>query len=361
MKTNLLIISIVTLAFLSSCDHKAELTSVVYEDGAIDKTIVLTKVDSSHIKENYFGISPQSGWDVDVRRVESEDNDVSNVDKKKTDMQITFTKHFASVAAMNEELNKNADTLFQIDAKFEKQFRWFYTYLNYSETYKAADRFRVIKQSDYFTSEEYAFIDRMPARGSRVSPADSLYAESLNKKIFDHYSMDGIIAEHFEFMRESFIKYNMGDDALKKLEESRPGIVEILTESDNDQGDDAVPTDDDLILLDLIDSLVVPLPRPEMDADYIKFNDEFEKRLNFMSWVSDGTFTQHIEMPWAVVENNADSVAGNRLTWEPPIMKFLLSDYTMRATSRKMNTWAVILSGLIVLSTLLLYVRSRKK
>ncbi|MCA6074260.1 hypothetical protein [Fulvivirga sedimenti] len=372
MKINrLLIPAIIALFILSGCDHRAELISVVHEDGSIDKSIILTEVDSSHINENYFGISPKTGWAVEVKRVESLDDDENEEPlqdlrdsvqtEKKTDMQIIFTKSFPSVESMNAELNQPVDTLFQVEAKFEKRFRWFYTYLDYSETYRAADRFRVVKQADFFTKEEYEFIQRLPARGKKVSAADSLYAEALNKKIFDEYSMEGIIEEHFQFMRESIVKYNLGDDAVKKLEDSRPGIVEILTESDDEQGDDLVPTDDDLYLLELVDSLVVPLPRPQMDADYIKFNDEFEKRLNFMSWVSDGTFTQRIEMPWELVENNADSVDGNRLTWEPPLMRFLLTDYTMQATSRKMNLWAVIVSGLIVILTLILYVRSGKK
>jgi hypothetical protein len=377
MKINkLLIPAIVAISILSGCDHRAELISVVHEDGSIDKSIILTEVDSSHIKENYFGISPETGWAVEVKRVESQD-DVENDEplwdmkdsvrtekKKKTDMQIIFTKHFPSVESMNSELNQPVDTLFQVEAIFKKKFRWFYTYLDYSETYRAADRFGVINQADYFTKEEYEFIERLPARGKKVSGADSLYAEALNKKIFDEYSMEGIIEEHFQFMRESILKYDLGEEALEKLEEQRPVIVEILTdegEGEEEGVGEEFLMEDDLLILELVDSLVVPLPRPQIDEDYLAFNEAFEKRLNFMSWVSDGTFTQHIEMPWELVENNADSVDGNRLTWEPPLMRFLLTDYTMQATSRKMNLWAVIVSGLIVIITLILYVRSGKK
>jgi hypothetical protein len=64
-------------------------------------------------------------------------------------------------------------------------------------------------------------------------------------------------------------------------------------------------------------------------------------------------------MPWTVVRTNADSVAGNKLFWNPPALKFLLKDYTLYAEARRMNYSIVALSGFIILLTLYLFIRRR--
>ena len=338
---------------LSGCDHSVETTTVVHEDGSLSKTIMLTGVDSSQVSENYLGISPETGWDHTLSRVPDKDGDG-------TDLRITFTKEFPDVDAVNAELNRDTDTLFQTETQLQKKFRWFYTYLEYSETYRKADRFRKTDPSTYFTPEEFAFIERMPARGSKVSESDSLFAEELNKKIFDVYSMEAILDEHFDYIENSLDNYGLPDRAKEKLKEMRPEFVKILTDEDGDD-DSPFPEQDELALLNLVDSLVTPLPRPQIDEEYLTFSAEFDKRLNFMSWVSDGTFTNHVEMPWTIVETNADSIAGNRMTWEPPLMKFLITDYTMYATSRKMNVWAIAISAIFIIATLIMLIFGRKK
>jgi hypothetical protein len=274
-----------------------------------------------------------------------------------TDLRITFSKSFSSVEEVNEALNRDTDTLFRVQSEFQKKFRWFYTYLSYSETILQTDRFRNIDQRQYFTPEEYEFIERLPARGSKISQADSIFTENLNEKIFDEYTVEGAVAEHFNFMEERFREYGFPESTVKTLEDRREELVRILIDSEDDDAFSAL--DEELLFVDLIDSLIVELPRPEIDEAYLEFNNSFEKRLNYMSWVSDGTFTNQIKMPWSVVHSNADSIEGNTLIWKPLTMKFLLTDYKMEAESRRMNTWAVIVSLLILLFTIFLFVRRK--
>jgi hypothetical protein len=65
-------------------------------------------------------------------------------------------------------------------------------------------------------------------------------------------------------------------------------------------------------------------------------------------------------MPWAVVESNADSVVNNRLFWRPPVVKFLLSDYSMTATARRMNILPVAVSAVVVFLTIGLFLYRKK-
>ena len=117
--------------------------------------------------------------------------------------------------------------------------------------------------------------------------------------------------------------------------------------------------DDDL--LSLVDRLKIPLPEAARVA-VRKKSSEMERRLNFISEAYSAKFTHSILLPWTVVSSNADSVKNNRLFWQPPVIKFLLKDYTMTARARKMNVWAVALSAAVVLITVgLFFFRNRSR
>jgi hypothetical protein len=60
-------------------------------------------------------------------------------------------------------------------------------------------------------------------------------------------------------------------------------------------------------------------------------------------------------VPWTVANTNADSVNNNTLYWNPPVIKFLLQDYTMTARARKMNVWTAVIAAAVLLSTLILF------
>jgi len=108
------------------------------------------------------------------------------------------------------------------------------------------------------------------------------------------------------------------------------------------------------------DFLKIPLS-PEAREDIRLKSKEVERRINFVSEASSGKFTHNILMPWTVVDTNADSVSNHSLYWHPPVVKFLLTDYTMTARSRKMNVWAVAVSGVVVVLTVGLFFMRRKR
>ena len=104
------------------------------------------------------------------------------------------------------------------------------------------------------------------------------------------------------------------------------------------------------------------IPPSAMDTTaFGRLNKESEKTLDFMSSAAEGKFVHSIQMPWTVIEHNADSIQGKTLTWSPPVVKFMLKPYTMTAVSRQINYWAVILSATVVFLTILAFIRTKKK
>src|SRR6267142_7081160 len=201
------LIVLALLLVLSSCEQKIKVASVVHPDGSIDRSIVLSDADSDKIDRNIFGASIAKGWETSIEAVQHKGEADKDSKKKIT---ISFRKHFASTTAANAEMNADSDTLFRIRSVFEKRFRWFYTYLTYSDTYISLNHFRKVPQEDYFTREDYAFIERLPAEGQSISRADSLYLSALNTKIFDQFATRALFEEYFEVLVQVAQKNKLG-------------------------------------------------------------------------------------------------------------------------------------------------------
>jgi hypothetical protein len=332
MKTIVYLFTASILFLFTACDHEVEMNSIVNENGSIHKTILLKDASQNDMKVNYFNASEETGWKVTVVPQSPETN--------KNKMSLLFEQDFVSDEAFNEALNARADTLFRIEANFTKQFRWFYTYIHYSETYKAIDRLTHIDASQYFTEEDYHFINRLPAEGAPISMADSLYAEMLNKKILENYAMRGIFEDHMSFFLKKIDDYEMDPSWKDTLEVHKEYLFDYIIKRDD--------IDEDFMLT-VTDTLKIPYPIERLKEDFEPELDRIEKDLNFMSWAADGIFTNRIEMPWKVTDTNADSISGNTLIWQPAKLKYMIQDYTMYVSTRKMNYWTVILSALLVL------------
>lgn len=326
---------------LSSCEHAVQVKSVVHEDGSIDRSVILLKADSNAVEDNMFGIRAAQGWDVSV------DADTSTKENKK---MIVFQKHFASCDEVNTLMDSDMDTLFRIQSSFEKQFRWFYTYMTYADTYRAINRFSTPDIADFFTAEDFSFIDRLPAEGQPITHADSIYLSRLNEKIYDIYAARGYYDLYYEAMMEAARKSAWEPKWLDTLSRHRENLFRYLMEHDNDF--------DENFMVKFVDSLKLPVS-PQLVEEYEKLKAPVDAKIGFMSVAGEGEYAHSIEVPWTVIRTNADSVSGNTLYWNPPVVRFLLRDYTMYAEARRMNYWAVAVSGAVVIITMLLLFRRR--
>lgn len=330
-------LNIILAAFaisLISCDHPMSFHTKVNEDGSLDKTIVMeTEKEKSDL--NIFGINEKSNWKV----TKTKSVDSTTKSNKDNNYRFEFSRHFESAEKMNEVLDRNVDTLFQVHSKFEKKFRWFYTYIRYSETIRPINRFKKVFPSDYFTTEDSLFIKRLPAEGKAISKADSVSLILLNEKISNHYTNMGIFNELFPVLEQVVRKYNPDKKWIDTLYKKREHIYELINK---DQGDFSPKK--------IADELHIPLPK-EADNDFESLSKEFNSRMDFMSFARDGKYSISFDMPWTITSTNADSVAVNHALWNPVMHKFAFSNYEMYAESRKLNIWAVIVSVIIIGAT----------
>lgn len=342
--TSFIIVLLLAVVFLSSCEHDVITETTVHPDGSLDKIFMLEFDSARSARSDIFLLG--GGWHFE--RVSSETG--KGIDSAKTAKVFNrFSQKFKSAEEANLVLAHPADTLFSITSSFEKKFRWFYTYIYYAETYHALNHMK-LKPDDYFTPEDYAFIDRLPAEGKKISKADNFYLDQLNTRIFDIYGMTAFYEEYFELTLKLLEENNLEARWIDTLKNHKENIFELL-ENKKDLEDD--------FMLHVLDSLHFPIRPDEARARYEVISKAFESKINFITTAHDGKYVNRINLPWDVIKTNADSVSGNSLIWAPPSIKFLLKDYTMYGECRKLNWWAVIVSILMVGFTGYLFIRKR--
>jgi hypothetical protein len=340
MKYAVRLIVLLTVIALAACENPIAQETKVHEDGSLDKAIIFEKTDSSVLERNIFNVGKSNGWKVTVSPV---------MDGKDDDKyRVQFEKSFASPEAMNAELDKASDTLFRVKSSFEKKFRWFYTYIRYSETYRPLNRFKLLPYDEFFNAEDMQFIRRLPAEGASISKADSVSLQMLNIKVDDYYARAAIADEQVENFKKLISLTNTRTTVLDSLEGLRQIFLDWLEDNKNDKD----------FLMRVSDSAQIEFPdrkRATFLADSL--SADLNARLRFMSYVRDGRYQAMMEMPWTVVQTNADSVAGNRLYWRPLQHKFLFTDYELYAESRQLNWLTVTISLVVIGITLLLWLR----
>jgi hypothetical protein len=331
------------LIVLASCEHDVATETTVHPDGTLDKSFTLELSDSAR-----YMMFNLEGWTKTSPHVKGE-----SIDSARS-MKITtqFQKTYSSAEEANAQLSTSTDTTLAISSKFEKKFRWFYTYISYSDTYHAINRLEYPIEN-YVTSEDYAFIDRLPAEGKKISKADSLYLSDLHKKLFDVYGLRALFEVYWNVNLNLLQEHHLDPSWTDSLNQHKERAFALMTDEHSNQ------EMTDYFMIDFMEQWHIPLPYETVRRDYMNRIKPLERTTNFISKASDGKFTHRINMPWTLVKTNADSTAGNSAYWAPPTIKFLLKDYTMYAEARKLNWWAVIISAFVVGLTVFLFVRKR--
>ena len=317
--------------FLASCSDETKFKTVVNEDGSFEKTITLTSSDSILKHEEYVGVSEALNWQY--KKIKEELKLDSGSQEKNYQYQHHFTKAFKDVAQYNDEQQQLDKPHLPISVTFNKRFRWFYTYFDYTETFGPIN-FLSTPIEDFINTQDFDFIAKLPAEGKPLSKADSVFLENLNVKISDQY---GSFA-YFNQISDMVLQNLKNEEARLIWKKNEKQVFKKLTDKESTNDSDVLPILDSLNIRKFLD-----------EANFDKANKAFEEKLSYLMWASDSHYTIEIEMPGYIVKQNADSLYNNTAIWKPSSLKFLLKPYTFEVSSRKANGWAWIVSAIGIL------------
>jgi hypothetical protein len=308
----------IVLLTVSGCKKERKTTTQINSDGSCVRTIVVNPVSDT---SSSFPVPTEKSWEA---RLEGD-----------TEKVYVASKRFDDVNQINNEYRRAGKI--GVDLKFEKKFRWFFTYFTYVETYKPCFQIQRILIRAFLTKEEYAQYEN----GDTSKALKKRMDEFLMANIFDEF-------------------YSQLIDSVESLHDaSLPVTVFIAKKKEIDFDNMKHNTKDIIKYLEKILGLKL---RDKLERQIDGIDNLVEAKVQFMIDAG-GDYVNEVVMPGIVLNTNANTVEGNKVVWHFNEDKFTFINYTMIVESRIANPWTTYTTGgaLIVIVALLLLPRMRRK
>lgn len=312
-----------------------------------------TKVPTSP----YFPVKTDSTWQLSWQKDDGEihtnfplkptDPILINNDSAQNEFHVKIRKHFSSVYKMTE-----LDTIKQLDNQkikydLKTQFRWFYTYYTYTETYpKLKFTKNTVPISKYMTDEEAKYwFNGSPdiTKGMNGMEANDLSKDLEGK--FNTWISNILWNEEYKVFVENYDKLSNPPVSQTQFVMLSDTIFEKKAQNLLEDGN----FDVDKILDDYFHTKCYSDFAQKNDS---LFNNKQDENLTDMSFVFDKVILNYsLQMPGKVLNGNFSSKDNKTLTWKVTSQRMFLQDYVIQAESRKANWWAFLITILIVFTT----------
>ena len=337
----------------NACVNEYTITTKIFPDG-YRKRIITIKGDSSAIYNSEYPIMKDNGWETSLELV----------DEKDEKYLYTAKKHFNSIKELQEEfyIENNRDIKVNSDIKLKKQFRWFYTYLTYTEIFKTLCPFNSIPAKENFSEKEIILLKSPPDDENLLTREDSLKSDEFEDLVdnkLEKWLLRNTFEEIFRIVLNGAEKSDDPDFTPGLLLEKKNQMIHLIENYDDPQ------SEEEKRIMKLIDGneqtdyntwikalegfmntksiwMVVESERSDLE--------EFTRQYKIIEGYSIfNEYTNIIQIPGLILSTNTKTIEGNTLTWKYGLLQFLLMDYEMEVESRIINIWAFILSGLFIL------------
>ena len=153
MKTNKIIkiLTVFIVLFIVSCGENYKVKTIIYADGSCLRTLIVTYEDSVDVDffELDHPVPIDTTWNLVIETDTNENGDTIFIHKA--------SKKIESVERLNQLYAKDSGMYRSIERTvvLKKRFRWFYTFLDYEETYMKL--FDQPSLNNYLDSVQYSY------------------------------------------------------------------------------------------------------------------------------------------------------------------------------------------------------------
>lgn len=326
MKTKKILYTLLAMALVLSACREINVKTIVNEDGSFKRVITLRGDSSDAVKLN-LPYPVDESWTRECYPDTTEDVFVC-----------VLSKTYKNDRQLNEDLDQDTTWRKQIERDIEvsKRFMFFYSFITYKETYKAANP---VKHHDYHPYLNQEQLDFLSGRKIPINQSDSAIL-STAEAFSEEYFLDALTREVMESLEKGIEKSE--DPVLKKfeLEQYRDSIASRMAEyADEDLeqyfGDLASWTDEKAF------EKLAYIEPPIFE------NVENKIRL-FENLLMAEEYSVEVVMPGLITATNSTEMVGNTVSWNVQSMSFFFEDYEMMVESRVINNWAFWLSGVVL-------------
>ncbi len=317
---------IVTITFVmltaSDCNHKQRTTTKINNDGSCERTVFVKNVSDTSMYRS-FPVPTDKSWESRIER-----------DSVKEEVYVA-SKRFDNVNQMNNEYKRPSKV--GIDLKFEKKFRWFFTYFSYQETYKPCFQIQRIPIRAFLTKEEYAQYENGDTSKALKERMDEFLMANLVEEFYKQL-IDSVESLHDPSLPVSVFIAKKHEIDFHNMEHSTKDVIKYLERT-----------------------LGLKL-RGKLERQIDGIEKLMEAKIQFIMDAG-GDYVNEVVMPGIILNTNANTVEGTKVLWHFNEDKFTFISYTMTVESRIANPWATYTTGgvLIVIVTLLMLPRLKRK
>jgi hypothetical protein len=316
------------IVILSGC-LEIETTTTVNTDGTVQRQLQISG-DSAEVSRGIPTFPTDSTWAV-VRH-----------HTKDTSWTSVATKLFSDGAALEKALNREDGKSLRVRVESEKRFKWFTTEFSYRETILCYNQFHAVPLSDYISQAELdRWIHYEIEKAPYPSPDDSVTIRKSSDRTEEWDSRNKFEAV-FAIFTEGVTRLNDPGLSSQQVSAAKESLYAHCSKHINESRLDTLPKIFEA-------TLKTPLVEKVFDLQSDKMQ-EFAGKVKYQLDMLGTPYKRaHVIMPGLIIETNARSIEGNKLTWEEFIGACYVVDYTMWARSRVINWWAVVLTGGVVI------------
>lgn len=340
MKRSHIIISLlISIIFISSC-REINVSTVVNKDGSFIRIITITG-DSSDVLKPGLPYPINDTWKREFKKDTTSDKNFI----------LTYTKFFDNSSLLNKEIIQDTGWRRKLNRSIlvEKEFGFFYSYLVYKEKIASANPFHEYDYKDYLNKEDMLWLT---GKKLALNSSDSANVKEAENKM-DDYLQNVVTDEIIAILKNGIVKLNNPTIKPDQVDKYRDSIATKI----NSWSDKSTLEFVDFYANWTNNTEIYRLK--EIDSSQFKNLDIKVKLLLEILGMAD--YKVIVELPGIITETNSLSSLGNQVSWNVNPNSILLEDFSMIAESRVINKWMIVITGIVLLSFILLTIfKSRK-
>ena len=329
MRRKHIIFSIFILAIAFSSCRELTISTVVNKDGSFIRIVTVTGDSADVFRPLNLPYTVDNTWNKEVAIDTNNDNNYI----------LTYTKLYKNSDIINQEISQDTGWRKKLHRTINvtKQFVFFYSYLNYTETIKASNPFTLIDYNDYITKEDLLWLG---GHKIAVNSSDSNRIDQAVDKA-EAYLCEALTEEVITIFKIGLEQLNDPDISPVMAENYRDSIFNGFNRWELES------------TLDFVDSLAIWAKNDKVcklkEISHTAYM-ELDSKIQFLEKMLDNeNYKVTVKMPGILTETNSPSAEGNLVSWNVNTYSFLFEDTTMEVESRIINKWMFVLAGIILL------------
>jgi len=360
--------------FVVSCTQPSDMLTVIAPDGSCYREFTenvnpkfLLGDTASNL--NPFPVIINSSWKISWKYKNSKINSTFPIQKtlydsiqkninqtleikKQTSNRDGISQDLIVYAWRNYKSADDMDTLFKLKrthpwSNFKVKhllsikFRWFYTYYSYKEIYPKVKNNFVIPIEKFMTKDEAMFwftgkpdilkgLNGVEIR-EYVGNIEDNFRKWFNKNLWDL---------EYKILLENYEK-------IDQLKVSKNRLTLIKDTIFNVKVNNAENFNMDKILDNYFKTTSFSKFWKSENCPMVKFEQDFNNQKSFLFF--GGAFNYKLILPGKIIQSNDAVLHGDTMNWKLTAYRMIPADYVIEAESRKINIWAFILSGFILI------------